>query len=121
MEAVRQPVDVDVDETSGNVYVASGETEAGLKAIVAYSPDGSSEITRFGELAPFGESVAASPAKIHGSKLPGAIAVNGAGEVYVFDEDVRAPFHRLAKYKPVTPGVFSEYEYAGGEDVAAGL
>ncbi len=123
VEEIGNPIDVDVDESSGNVYVYNGESEAGLKAIVAYSPDGSSEITRFGELAPFGESVAASPAKIHGSNFPGAIAVNGAGEVYVFDEDAvfGAPFHRLAKFKPKTPGDFSEYEYAAGEDVAAAL
>ena len=43
----------------------------GRKEIVEYSADGGKEITRFGEQAPEGQTVAESPAKIHGSGLPG--------------------------------------------------
>jgi len=114
-------IDVDVDQATGNVYVHNGTITAGRNAIVAYKADGSAVLARFGELAPGSEEIAASPGKIHGDGIPfpGSIAVNGAGEVYVFDRDVSAHY-RLAKFKPKVAGKFDEYEYAAGADLAAG-
>jgi hypothetical protein len=118
VEAEAQQIDVDVDEETGDVYAYYGPTGAGRKGVVLYNADGSEEITRFGELAPPGETIAESPAKVHGVGNPGGIAVNGAGEVYVADEDFSF-HHRLMRFKPKTPGDFSEYEYAAGEDIGA--
>jgi hypothetical protein len=121
--ALAKSYDVDIDETTGNVYVYNGTFEPGRKAIIEYSPDGSEEITRFGEIAPLGKTTAETPAQIHESPFPGALAVNAAGEVYVFDLNGSDNFyHRLMKFKPKTPGKYDEYEYAGTtEDVAAGF
>ena len=113
-------VDIDVDQSTGNVYVLSMANPI-PKVVVAYTPDGGEEITRFGEMAPSGETVAASPGKVHSSPYPGGLAVNGDGEVYVYDQTTLiSAYHRLMVFRPKTPGDYSEYEYAG-EVAAAGL
>jgi len=123
---VKKPVgkvDVDVDETTGNVYVHTGTKAAGRKAVVAYSPEGEKELTRFGEIAAAGETTPETPGQIHESPYPGGIAVNGAGEVYVFDINTFGKgYFRLMKFVPKTAGKFDDYEYAGsGEDIATGF
>jgi hypothetical protein len=115
-------VDVDVDQMTGNVYAYHGEiVTPGRKMIVEYTPNGSAEITRFGERDMPGAQTVDTPDKIHGGLSPGGIAVNGAGEVYVYDLGENF-YHRLMKFRPKVPGVFTEYEYAGmSEDVGAGF
>jgi hypothetical protein len=122
-----QPIDVEVDQTTGNVYVYVyylGLHGPGTPLITEYSPDGSEVIARFAERAVSSEHVPESPAKVHSSSPGGgAITVNAAGEVYVFDLDGTDNFyHRLMLFKPKTPGDYTEYEYAGqGHDIAAGF
>ena len=116
-------IDVDVDQATGNVYVLSGEIgTAGRKMVVEYTADGSEEITRFGEKAASGKTTAETSTQIHESPYPGGLAVNGAGEVYVFDSNVPPAddfYHRLMVFRPQTPGDFEHYVYAG--EVAAGF
>ncbi len=118
-------IDVDIDQTTGNVYVFDGAS-LGAKnlRVTVYTPDGSEAITRFGEAAAAGETIAASPAKIHESPGVGNMAVNAVGEVYIFDTRAFAPdnfYHRLMVFKPKTPGDYTEYEYAGqSKDIGAG-
>ena len=125
-------VDVDVDQTTGNVYVFGGQ-EAGEKIIHVYSPDGSELITEFGE-ATESKSTAESPEKLHTVLYAesSAIAVNSAGDVYVYDinrsghdinhsgeQDV---YHRLMEFEPQSPGDYTHYVYAGqSHDVQAGF
>jgi hypothetical protein len=112
-----QAMDVDVDQATGEVFVYDGLlTEAGRKVIVAYNADGSEEVTRFGERAPGSETISESPAKVHHSPLEGALAVNGAGDVYLFDQD-DAEDHRLMEFRPDGSG---GYEYVVGGDVGSG-
>src|SRR4249919_1944277 len=101
-------LDVDIDQTTGNVYVFAQSNPG--KLIRVYNPDGSTLIAEFGEPDSSG-TIAATPEKIHGA-FPGDIAVDNTGKVYVFDFDKEAK-RRLAIFKPKTPGVYSEYEYAG--------
>ncbi|MDX6609286.1 MAG: hypothetical protein QOF85_1211 [Solirubrobacterales bacterium] len=113
-------VDVEVDQTTGNVFLFHGESgpPPGTKEIVEYSADGGEEITRFGEIAA-GQTVAESPGKLHNpssSVSIGALAVNGEGEVYVFD--AAGSYHRLMVFRPQSPGDYEHYVYAG--EVAAG-
>ncbi len=104
--------DVDVNQTTGNVYVLTpGVGISGIPRITEYSADGSEVITRFGESAASGETVPASPGKIHGAEA-GGIAVNAAGEVYVSDSGPNS-YRRLMVFTPKTPGDYTEYEYAG--------
>ena len=110
--------DVDVNQATGNVYVYLGASVVGAEQIVEYAPDGSRVIARFGELAPYADTVAESPGKIHTSPYPGGIAVNGAGDVYVFDFGSPGTYSRLMVFKPESPGDYEHYEYAG--EVAAG-
>jgi hypothetical protein len=116
--------DVDVDQATGNVYVLDGDiTQPGEKLVAVYDPEGEAEIaTRFGELTPGGSKTTETPEKIHNTILPGGLAVNGAGEVYVYDlNPADGPSWRLMKFRPKVPGVFDEYEYAGiSEDVGSG-
>jgi hypothetical protein len=116
-----ESTDVDVDQTTGNVYVLTPRSGvAGTPRITEYSADGSELITRFGQQAAAGETVPASPAKIHEAGR-GGIAVNAAGEVYVFDEKNVEHFRRLMVFKPKTPGDYTNYEYAGqSRDIVAG-
>ena len=111
-------VDVDVDQTTGNVYVL--DTRSFETAIVEYSPDGSKVIARFGTWAASGKTAAETPSQIHSSQV-GGIAVNGAGEVYVYDNDGPSDnfYHRLMVFRPESPGDYAHYEYAG--EIAAGF
>ena len=119
--AAARRIDVDVDQSTGNVYVLyeAGSVPAGTRLIVEYSPDGSKEITRFGEVAESGKTTAETPSQIHASNS-GGIAVNAAGEVYVFDLNNPDNFyHRLMVFKPQSPGDYEHYAYAG--EFAAGI
>jgi hypothetical protein len=113
--AQARAVDIDVDQATGSVYVFDGEVSAvGTPMIVGYKADGSEEITRFGKKAPSGKTTLETPELIHNSPFQGGIAVGTAGVVYVFDSNNSDNFyHRLMTFEPKTPGVFSEYEYAG--------
>lgn len=112
--------DVEVDQTTGNVYARLAHPSPGEPVIVEYKPDGSKAITRFGEQAEERKTVAEGPDKIHEDlAYPGSMAVNGAGEVYVFDETQSPSFyHRLMVFKPQNPGDYEHYVYAG--EIAAG-
>jgi hypothetical protein len=117
-------VDVDVDESTGNVYVFNGEPVAtGENQIHVYAPDGSKLIAEFGERAPSGESTAASPNKVHAPNFatPGAIAVDASGTVYVYDQNSHEGFHRLMVFEPESAGDYEHYKYAGANhDILAG-
>jgi hypothetical protein len=124
VESVARSLDVDIDQTTGNVYAFNGQqSAAGRSIIVEYKADGSEEITRFGKLAPSDKTTAETPSEIHQSPYVGGIAVNGAGEVYVFDINFPDNFyHRLMVFKPQSPEDYEHYVYAGTEhDVAAGF
>ncbi len=122
-----QNVDVDVDQSTGYVYVynavASSENEP--NQIHVYTPDGAELIASFGEAAAEGETTAASPGKLHitGKRQNGAIAVNSEGDVYVYDQNGSDNnYHRLMEFEPQTPGDYEHYVYAGqGHDVGAGF
>ena len=110
-------VDVDVDQTTGNLYTFA-ERSPGVEAVVVFDADGSEEITRFGEMAPLaaGESIGDSPEKLHTPAFPGGIAVGPGGEVYVFDWGGGASpgqNRRLMVFRPQTPGNYANYVYAG--------
>jgi hypothetical protein len=112
-----QALDVDVDQETGEVFVLNVGTP-GSKLIVAYSADGSKELTRFGEEAPSGETIAESPQKLHDPAGPGGLAVGKAGVVYVYDQEGSQVVKRLMAFKPNGSG---GYEYAGtAEDIGVG-
>jgi len=121
VEATAGHVDVDVDQATGNVYVFSVENlAAGDGTVVEFDPNGTEVIARFGELAAGGKKTSETPSLVHGSPSPGGMAVNGAGEVFVFDLNAFDNFyHRLMVFRPETAGKFDEYEYAG--EIAAGF
>jgi hypothetical protein len=114
---------VAVDETTGNVYAFAAETSsAGKRTIAEYSPDGSKEITSFGEQRSGRETVAESPQKRHDyADFAGGLAVDGSGRVYAADETkgTGETYHRLMVFEPKTPGDYEHYEYAG--ETMAGL
>ena len=117
-EASPVELDVDVNQSTGNVYALNNVGIAGSKMVVEYDAEGTEVITRFGERAAAGKTTAETPTQIHESRA-GGLAINGAGEVYVFDKTVGPEYHRLMVFEPKTPGDTSEYVYAG--DVAAGF
>jgi hypothetical protein len=113
-----QPIwtDVDVDQTTGNVY-AFEELE-GLGVVHVFSPDGAKLIAQFGSRDSNG-TAATSPEKFHSAfARVGNIAVDNTGTVYVFDED-KTFYHRLMVFQPETPGDYENYEYAG--EILGGL
>ncbi len=121
-EGAMGSTDVDVDQTTGYVYVYSINTctYTTEKCIHVYTPDGSEVKAAFGEYST--EEIAASPGKIHfgGFSVNGAIAVNGSGDVYAFDAD-SSYHHRLMVFEPQSPGDYEHYVYAGqGHDIDAG-
>lgn len=101
-------IDVDINQATGDVYVFDGDE---TPVIRVYKANGISPIAQFGELEATG-TIATSPAKFHGAKGVGGIAVNDEGVVLLFDLD-KENHHRLMIFKPKTPGVFTEYEYGG--------
>jgi len=107
---------IDVDQTTGYIYVYTGFLDAAQ--VVVFTADGSEVVTRFGESAPGGQSVAESPEKMHGVYTPDVLAVKGAGEVFIYDE-VRGDnrWHRLMVFQP-QGGDYKNYKYVG--EVAAG-
>jgi hypothetical protein len=109
-------IDVDINQTTGDVYVFSESISS--KVLRVYKADGTGPIAEFGE-PEFSGTIATTPAKFHRSFGTGNIAVNDEGLVYLFDED-KTFAHRLMIFKPKTPGVFTEYEY-GGEIISGGL
>jgi hypothetical protein len=112
--------DVDIDQSTGNVYHFNLEGGEGILTITVFNPDGSEMISRFGLTGKFGETATEGPDRIHSSS-PGGIAVNDAGEVYVFDEDNPSDFYRrLLVFKPETPGDYEHYVYAGKENDIGG-
>jgi hypothetical protein len=116
--------DVVVDQSTGNVFAYNATRTAGRNAIVEYTPDGSKVLARFGEIAPSGKTTAETPTLVHDTYTSGGLAVNGAGEVYIYDTQGSGSteYHRLMKFRPKTPGKYDEYEYAGtSEDVGAGF
>lgn len=120
----RGAVDVEVDQTTGNVYAFNAEkSQVGAKLVQVYNATGTELITEFGEYTN-GETTAASPGKLHGGfGLPGGIAVDASGNVYVFDINNSSDSfrYRLMKFRPQTPGDYSKYVYAGeSEDVDPG-
>jgi hypothetical protein len=122
--AAVRATDVDVDQSTGNVYVYNGETsQAGIGQIHVYSPDGSKLIAEFGEGAASGETTAATPGKLHGTfGALGGIAVNASGDVYLFDYNHSDNYHRLMVFEPQNPGDYEHYVYAGqSHDIQAGF
>ncbi len=121
-EASNRGSDVDVDQTTGDVYVfraTSPPGPPGTTEIEVFNADGSEAITRFGEYAGPGKTIAESPDKLHEWVGAGNMAVNAAGEVYVFD--LSGVVRRLMVFRPKTPGDYTEYEYAGqSHDIGAG-
>jgi hypothetical protein len=109
-------VDVEVDQTTGNVYTHNGEgIQAGEKKIVVYNADGSEVITRFGEKVPKPEPTEEHPEKMHGLSASGSnLAVDGSGVVYLYDANNLFGFYeRLMVFKPQSPGDYEHYVYAG--------
>jgi hypothetical protein len=113
---IRSGEAVGVDQTSGNVYrLTSGglvsDPNSHANAVIVYSADGSNVITSFAERihSYASETIANSPGKIH---TPEGIAVGAGGVVYVADNDT-AGGHRIAVFKPQSPGDYEHYVYAG--------
>jgi hypothetical protein len=114
----RARTDVDIDQSTGNVYFMNGEKVSGTM-ITVFNPD-SEVIARFG-VTDSGETASESPDKIHGA-ADGGIAVNDDGEVYVFDEDRGTDFYRrVMVFKPETPGDYEHYVYAGATSDIGGI
>jgi len=112
-------VDVDIDQTTGNIYLINTEDGGVKPPITLFAPDGSDVIDQFGAIAKFGETATESPDRIHGG--PVGIAVNDDGEVYVYDEDTSSDFYkRLMVFKPQAPGDYEHYVYAGKENDIGG-
>ncbi len=106
---------VAVDQVTGNVYVLNGAAlTSGLPWITEFSPDGSRILARFGDRVT-GSTTAETPANIHYTSY---LAVDGAGLVYVTDEDITG-YRRLMVFKPQSPGDYEHYVYAEGSDIHA--
>ncbi len=116
-------VGLDVDQSTGYVYVYGGSLRykpgggeiPNAKMVVVYNADAGEEITRFGERAASGQTVAESPGKVHEAPFASDIVgVNGAGEVYVFDGTGSGEtfYRRLMVFRP-HEGDYEDYEYAG--------
>ena len=108
-----------IDQASGDVYALTGSEahSTGEKVVTEYDAHGE-EIERFGEFEQ-GKATAASSDKVHESPFIGGLAVNGAGDAYVFDLNTSDNFyHRLMEFEPCATG----HCYAGaGHDIGAGF
>jgi len=104
-------VDVEVDQTTGNVYLitAVSGAAAGVNRIHVYTADGTKLIAEFGEQAAPGETFAQSPERLHDAWQ---IAIGAEGHLYVVD---RGPSfsNRLMEFEPQSPGDYEHYVYAG--------
>ena len=121
-EALPRSVDVDVNQSTGYVYVLTESSIAGTKLVHVYSADGSRVIAEFGEKAASSESIAESPGKLHEDPHPGSLAVNSAGDVYIFDDSETGGYaQRIMEFAPQSPSDFEHYTYAGqAHDFAIG-
>lgn len=112
---------LDVDQATGDVYVYSDKLALGgpgSKVIVVYKADGSEVLTRFAELAPDGGTAASSTDKVHNSSGADTLAVNEAGEVFLYDKVLFGEnYRRLMVFQPHA-GNLDEYEYVG--EIAGG-
>jgi hypothetical protein len=111
--------DVEIDPTTGNVYVFSEPTQeahrVGDGKIRVYNPAGTEMISEFGQEAVGGSRISETPDELHSTAGgPGAIAVDPSGRVYVYDAEAVPPFdYRLMVFEPETPGHYEHYVYAG--------
>ncbi|HEY5709948.1 MAG TPA: hypothetical protein VIS51_11195 [Solirubrobacterales bacterium] len=114
-------VDVEVDQSTGNVYVYSGggDATAGRKYIAVYEPDGSAVIARFGERVLSPEPTATHPELMHGTGGPSrnGLAVDDSGTVYFYDGN---GYQRLMVFEPQSPGDYEHYVYAGEVQIDPG-
>jgi hypothetical protein len=122
-EAGAGAVDVEVDQSTGNVYVFSDqEVKTGETLMAVFKPDGSEVLARFGKKAKLGEPTATTLGEIHESPMPGGIAVSPNGTVYIYDlNNFNNFYHRLMVFKETTPGNPKTYAYVEGGDIAAGF
>jgi hypothetical protein len=108
-------IDIEVDQTTGNVYVFfEGTADSTAGVVTIYNPDASKLIAQFAERDESG-TIATSPSKFHRAPSisgSGNIAVNDSGEVYVWDLDKNFN-NRLMVFKPKSPGDYEHYEYSG--------
>ncbi|HEX7245609.1 MAG TPA: hypothetical protein VF245_08600 [Solirubrobacterales bacterium] len=114
---------IGIDQLTGAVYVLNTRVALGQPTVSVYKPDGSEELsTRFAVRASESETAADFPARIHQALYPGGLAVNSAGEVFLFDVNFGDHFyHRVMVFEPETPGSIKHYVYAGqGQDIATG-
>jgi WD40-like Beta Propeller Repeat len=102
-------VDIDVEQTTGNVYVFY-KIGFGNGTIREYSPDGSKVLAEFAPFAPGGTTATETPSELHGGN--NSIAVDGTGKVFVYDED-NDFYKRLMIFEPQSPGDYEHYVYGG--------
>jgi hypothetical protein len=106
--------DIDIDQTSGNVYIFNrSSVEAGKPTVREYSPDASKLIATFALEAPPSSTVAETPDEVHSPSGVGGIAVDDNGTVYLFDETNPEFLRRLMIFEPESPGDYEHYVYSG--------
>jgi hypothetical protein len=105
--------DIDINQTTGDVYIF--QPHGGVDNVLSvFRADGTGPIAEFGGPAAPNGTIAATPANFHFTYEGESIAVNDAGTVYVNDVVFASEFtQRLMIFKPKTPGVYTDYEYAG--------
>jgi hypothetical protein len=105
---------IDINQATGDVYVFA--IEGAPNVVRVYKADGTGPIVEFGgvETSWFGpeSTISSSPTRFHGTYPGGNLAVNDEGIVYLGDVDSNFD-SRLMIFKPVVPGVFTNYEYTG--------
>jgi hypothetical protein len=113
------PQGIAVDQSTGNVYVASDPYEPVRphNVIQVFSADGSQLIGGFGDAGVYQETFAEGPEKLHGTRASG-LAVDESGAVYVSDRKAPTPEsptqeNRVMVFKPQTPGNYENYVYTG--------
>ncbi len=113
------PQGISVDQATGDVYItnsASASLNRSHNLVEVFSADGTQAIARFGDIGAFGETFAEGPDNLHGL-LPGGIAVDDSGTVFVADRNGHvANEWRIMVFEPETPSDHSHYSYAGTSD-----